>query len=33
MSIIGKKLGNAKKHNGQISEHNKLRPSPDENIC
>ena len=26
MSIIGKKLGNAKKHNGQILEHNRLRP-------
>ena len=27
MSIIGKKLGNAKKHNGQILEHNRLRPT------
>ena len=25
MSIIGKKLGNAKKHNGQILEHNRHR--------
>ena len=25
MSMIGKKLGNAKKHNGQIFEHNRLR--------
>ena len=27
MSIIGKKLGNAKNHNGQILEHNRLRPN------
>ena len=27
MSIIGKKLGNAKKHNGQILEHNRLSPT------
>ena len=27
MSIINKNLGNAKKHNGQILDHNKLRPS------
>ena len=27
MSIIGKKLRNAKKHNGQILEHNRLRPA------
>ena len=26
MSIIGKKLGNAKKRDGQILEHNRLRP-------
>ena len=25
MSIIGKKIENAKKHNGQILEHNRLR--------
>ena len=27
MSIIGKNLGNAKKHNRQILEHNRPRPS------
>ena len=27
MSIIGKNLGNAKKHNGKILEHNRLRPT------
>ena len=26
MSMIGKKLGNAKKHNGKIMEHNRFRP-------
>ena len=26
-SIIGRKLGNAKKHNRQILEHNRLRPT------
>ena len=26
MSIIGRKLGNAKKHNEQILKHNRLRP-------
>ena len=25
MSILGKKLGNAKKYNGQILKHNRLR--------
>ena len=28
MSIIGRKLGNAKKHNEQILEHNRLKPIP-----
>ena len=27
MSIICKNLGNARKHNGQILEHNRLRPT------
>ena len=27
MSIIGKNLGDAKKHNGQILEHNRHRPN------
>ena len=32
MSIISKNLGNAKKHNGQILEHNRHKPSKDGEI-